>query len=182
MPTPVPSLLGPQRCIPVRYMCAKSSQLLGPLGETSIRDLGIGAVRKSKRDDAPQQPVGGSSPVDNHPPLVAVSPDMSTLLALDHMLTLGVSGAPVVTSGGEMVANLSISDLRCGMGVKMYGDQVWKSPEALNSQVLTRSWLSPSSIGLKRPICWRRILRLAAEGLLPMRSPLLPRACRCNHS
>ena len=119
-------------------MCAKSSQLLGPLGETSIRDLGIGAVRKSKRDDAPQQPVGGSSPVDNHPPLVAVSPDMSTLLALDHMLTLGVSGAPVVTSGGEMVANLSISDLRCGMGVEIYecGGQLRKFVEVWHGQVL----------------------------------------------
>ena len=41
---------------------------------------------------------------------------LSLVFLLTHQLFClrGVSGAPVVTADGEMVANLSVSDLRCG--------------------------------------------------------------------
>ncbi len=46
------------------------------------------------------------------PPVVSVSPHQPTLMAYDLMAQTGVSGAPVITDDGELIANLSISDLR----------------------------------------------------------------------
>lgn len=44
--------------------------------------------------------------------LVTVDPHMPTLLAYEMMLREGVSGAAVVSKAGELIANLSTSDLR----------------------------------------------------------------------
>ena len=52
--------------------------------------------------------------LSGRPPVMTVDPHTPTLLALRSMLEAGVSGAAVVApgGGGEMMANLSISDLR----------------------------------------------------------------------
>jgi hypothetical protein len=44
--------------------------------------------------------------------LVTIDPNQPTLLAYELMLREGVSGAAVVGKGGELIANLSTSDLR----------------------------------------------------------------------
>jgi len=46
------------------------------------------------------------------PPVVTVNPHMPALMAYDVIATAGVSGAPVITDQGELIANLSVSDLR----------------------------------------------------------------------
>lgn len=49
-------------------------------------------------------------------PLVSVSPSMLTLLAFRAMRDAGVAGAGVLgDQHGELLANLSISDLRCAL-------------------------------------------------------------------
>ncbi len=50
---------------------------------------------------------------DDRRPMITVDPNALTLLAFEGMLARGVSGAPVVNADGEIVANLSVSDLRC---------------------------------------------------------------------
>lgn len=81
--------------IPSRHICARSAQLLGPIGEATLQDLGLGSELRGPQHE-----------------LVTVDPHLPTLLAFDHMLAKGVSGAPVVDAHGEMVANLSVSDLK----------------------------------------------------------------------
>lgn len=76
----------------VRHLSQHSEQLLGAAGGRSLTDLGLPFTRSL---------------------FVSVEPSMPTLLAFDHMLRCGVSGAPVLTAQGVMVANLSVSDLRC---------------------------------------------------------------------
>lgn len=46
------------------------------------------------------------------PPVLSVDPHVPALLAYAQLAAQQVSGAPVVTASGEMIANLSISDLR----------------------------------------------------------------------
>jgi 5'-AMP-activated protein kinase regulatory gamma subunit len=46
------------------------------------------------------------------PPVVQVNPHSPALVAFGAMAAAQVSGAPVVTDAGELIANLSISDLR----------------------------------------------------------------------
>lgn len=47
------------------------------------------------------------------PPVVSVSPHIPALIAYQKMLDAGVSGAAVVAdSSGELIANLSLSELR----------------------------------------------------------------------
>lgn len=48
--------------------------------------------------------------------LVTVDPHMPTLLAYEMLLQQGVSGAAVISKTGELIANLSTSDLRWGAG------------------------------------------------------------------
>eukprot|EP00195_Chlamydomonas_chlamydogama_P014669 CAMPEP_0202900886 /NCGR_PEP_ID=MMETSP1392-20130828/12091_1 /ASSEMBLY_ACC=CAM_ASM_000868 /TAXON_ID=225041 /ORGANISM="Chlamydomonas chlamydogama, Strain SAG 11-48b" /LENGTH=388 /DNA_ID=CAMNT_0049587343 /DNA_START=36 /DNA_END=1199 /DNA_ORIENTATION=- len=77
----------------VRYLYRKCDQLLGPLASSSVEALGLLADK---------------------PPVVTVDPHVPTVLAYDKMLAAGVSAAAVVAAGsGEIIANLSISDLRC---------------------------------------------------------------------
>ncbi|KAG7666935.1 hypothetical protein Ndes2526B_g04587 [Nannochloris sp. 'desiccata'] len=64
---------------------------MGPVAQKSIRELGM---------------------LTGKPPVVSVSPHMPTLMAYDLMAQEGVSGAPVVTDEGELIANISVSDLR----------------------------------------------------------------------
>lgn len=45
-------------------------------------------------------------------PVVAVDAHMPTLAAYAKISSAGISGAPVITESGEVIANLSISDLR----------------------------------------------------------------------
>lgn len=52
--------------------------------------------------------------LEGRPPLLSVSPSMLTLLAFRSMRDAGVAGAGVVgDQHGELLANLSVSDLRC---------------------------------------------------------------------
>jgi 5'-AMP-activated protein kinase regulatory gamma subunit len=64
---------------------------MGPVAQKTITELGM---------------------LVGKPPVVSVSPHMPTLMAYDLMAMQGVSGAPVVTDEGELIANLSVSDLR----------------------------------------------------------------------
>lgn len=50
--------------------------------------------------------------MNGKPPVESVSPHIPTLLAFQKMSAAGVSGAAVVPDSGELIANLSISDLR----------------------------------------------------------------------
>jgi CBS domain-containing protein len=50
--------------------------------------------------------------LQGRPPLLAVGAHEVTLLAFARMTEAGVSGAPVTTDAGELIANLSVSDLR----------------------------------------------------------------------
>jgi hypothetical protein len=65
---------------------------LGSLADASISDLGL---------------------LTGKPPVKTVDPHTPTLLALRDMLDAGVSGAAVcLPASGEMIANLSVSDVR----------------------------------------------------------------------
>jgi CBS domain-containing protein len=44
--------------------------------------------------------------------LVVLDPNTPTLLAYEQLAAAGVTGAPVLSSQGEVIANLSISDIR----------------------------------------------------------------------
>ncbi|KAL4418674.1 hypothetical protein ABPG77_010621 [Micractinium sp. CCAP 211/92] len=46
------------------------------------------------------------------PPVLSVNPHVPALLAYAQLASQQVSGAPVVTDSGELIANLSISDIR----------------------------------------------------------------------
>lgn len=75
----------------IRFLHRKLPQLGGVGGQT-LQQLGLLAGK---------------------PPVVSVSPHIPTLLAYEHMLSEGVSGAAVVADSGELIANLSLSELRC---------------------------------------------------------------------
>lgn len=53
-------------------------------------------------------------------PALTVDPHEPALIAMDKLLQQQMGGAPVVNSNGELVANLSISDLR-GLGSQHWG-------------------------------------------------------------
>lgn len=72
---------------------------LGPAADASLEQLGLLKLA--------------------HQP-VTVDPHVPTLLAMDMLLQNQINGAPVVTKEGELVANLSISDLR-GLGSQHWG-------------------------------------------------------------
>lgn len=65
--------------------------LLGPAANQTLEALGLLAGK---------------------PPVQAVSPHVPTLLAYARMAAQHVSASPVVTDEGELIANLSVSDLR----------------------------------------------------------------------
>lgn len=46
--------------------------------------------------------------------VVRLQPHIPTLLAYQQLADAGVTGAPVVSADGQLIANLSISDIRCG--------------------------------------------------------------------
>ncbi|KAI3429675.1 hypothetical protein D9Q98_005760 [Chlorella vulgaris] len=64
---------------------------LGPAANETLEDLGL---------------------LTGKPPVLSVDPHVPALLAYAQLAAQQVSGAPVVTASGEMIANLSISDLR----------------------------------------------------------------------
>lgn len=77
----------------MRCLLRAGEGVLGRLGGASLVDLGLVAAGR--------------------PPVKTVAPDTPTLLALRDMLAAGVSGAAVCHTGsGEMIANLSVSDVR----------------------------------------------------------------------
>ncbi len=53
-----------------------------------------------------------STPPLGKPPVISVSPHVPTLIAYQKMLDAGVSGAAVTADTGELIANLSLSELR----------------------------------------------------------------------
>ncbi|GAB4822523.1 hypothetical protein N2152v2_009569 [Parachlorella kessleri] len=74
----------------MRFLLAHIDEL-GNLGSRSLEDLGM---------------------TTGKPPVLSVNPHVPALLAYDQMARQQVSGAPVVADSGELIANLSISDLR----------------------------------------------------------------------
>ncbi|GAX84672.1 hypothetical protein CEUSTIGMA_g12093.t1 [Chlamydomonas eustigma] len=89
----------------VRYLCSNSDQLLGHVGGAQIQDIGLVQPKDAAASNMKHAAMRSG--------LVTVDPNMLTLLAFEHMLSQGVSGAPVVSESGDIVANLSVSDLRC---------------------------------------------------------------------
>ena len=76
----------------MRHLLRNREAALGRLADASLADLGLLAGK---------------------PPVKTVDPDTPTLMALRDMLAAGVSGAAVcVPASGEMIANLSVSDIR----------------------------------------------------------------------
>jgi 5'-AMP-activated protein kinase regulatory gamma subunit len=69
---------------------------LGAFAERSLEDLGL---------------------LTGKPPMVQVNPNSPTLVALGRLAAEHVSGAPVVTDEGELIANLSVSDIRQALSV-----------------------------------------------------------------
>ncbi|KAG1663644.1 hypothetical protein FOA52_011699 [Chlamydomonas sp. UWO 241] len=80
----------------VHYLAAHADRLLGAQADAPISTLDLYGPPGQRADT-----------------IVSVDPNAPTLLAFDYMLGAGVSGAPVVSPQGELVANLSVSDLRC---------------------------------------------------------------------
>lgn len=74
----------------IRLLVSRRAEL-GPAASRSVTDLGL---------------------LDGRPPLVTLAPHAPTLLAFEALAKAGVTGAPVVAADGEMIANLSISDIR----------------------------------------------------------------------
>lgn len=66
---------------------------LGDTATQSIKDLGL--VNPDKADQ-----------------LVVLEPHIPTLLAYEKLSAAGVTGAPIISQQGELIANLSISDIR----------------------------------------------------------------------
>lgn len=75
----------------VMHWLLNNAEHLGPSGTKSIDELGL---------------------MTGRPPVVVVNPHTPALMAYNTMATAGVSGAPVITDEGDLIANLSISDLR----------------------------------------------------------------------
>ena len=73
-----------------RWLVSKEG-VIGAMGHKTIEELGL---------------------LTGKPPVITVNPHSPTLMAYDLMARNGVSGAPVVTDEGELIANLSTSDLR----------------------------------------------------------------------
>lgn len=73
-----------------RFLLQHSDQL-GPSASSSIDELGL--VSASKQ-------------------LLTLEPSLPTLLAFERLAAAGVTGAPVLSSQGELIANLSTSDVR----------------------------------------------------------------------
>lgn len=69
-------------------------EVLGAVVDQPVEDLGLVGLHRG--------------------PLVTVEPHMPTIVAFDNMVKAGVTGAAVLSDKGEMIANLSISDLRSG--------------------------------------------------------------------
>lgn len=86
----------------------KHQEDLGAAAHTSIRALGL--VQSAKASQ-----------------LVVLEPQTPTLLAYENLSAAGVTGAPIISPQGELIANLSISDIRCG-GVRLQHTVVghWK--------------------------------------------------------
>ena len=82
-------------------------EALGPLADTSLQQLGLlaGAL-------PPHHSHMSYIYVAGRPPVVSVNPHIPALIAYQKMLEAGVSGAAVVADSGELIANLSLSELR----------------------------------------------------------------------
>lgn len=74
----------------IRFL-ASHEEKLGQLADASVQSLGLVSGR----------------------PVVSVEPNVPTVLAFEKMLLAGVSAAAVVSDKGKIIANLSVSDLRC---------------------------------------------------------------------
>lgn len=77
-------------CFEHRFLLAHVDEI-GPIANKTLDDLGL---------------------LTGKPPPISVDPHVPTLLALERMLAENTSGVPVVSEGGELIANLSISDFR----------------------------------------------------------------------
>lgn len=74
----------------MRFLLSRLDEM-GPVAEQSLEQLGL---------------------LTGKPPVLSVSPHVPALLAYAQLASQQVSGAPVVTDSGELIANLSISDIR----------------------------------------------------------------------
>jgi len=64
------------------------------------------------QDDRLRKSIGELGMLQGKPPVFSVNPHTPTLVAYGQMSAAGVSGAPVVNDAGEVIANLSMSDVR----------------------------------------------------------------------
>eukprot|EP00798_Chlamydomonas_sp_ICE-L_P017941 gene17941-24344_t len=76
----------------MKYLCNNAPLVFGELGNSSIEELGF---------------------LSNRMPVTTVVPNSPTILAFEQMISDGVSAAAVISEKGEMIANLSVSDIRC---------------------------------------------------------------------
>ncbi|EFN59772.1 hypothetical protein CHLNCDRAFT_133443 [Chlorella variabilis] len=74
----------------MRFLLSRVDEL-GPVANQSLEELGM---------------------LTGKPPVLSVNPHLPALLAYAQFAAQQVSGAPVVTDSGELIANLSISDIR----------------------------------------------------------------------
>lgn len=95
------------------------------------------------------------------PPVVSVDPHVPALLAFMQMLDAGVTGAAVVNAEGEMVANLSVSDLRCGRGdcaskvlAAQASQQGWPPAKAPGIQPVVKCIARNAAIRSSKPASW----------------------------
>jgi hypothetical protein len=78
----------------LRRFLLQHQEHLGPAAGQSLQQLGLlGPARQGS--------------------LVLLEPHTPTLLAYEKLAAAGVTGAPVLSSDGQIIANLSASDIRC---------------------------------------------------------------------
>lgn len=158
---PPPSL---PRAPPPRFLASHADSILGSAAHRSIEDLGLAGAASAKQ-------------------LVCVDPNMFTLLALEQMQKAGVSGAAVIDpASGQMLANLSLSDMRWGCAAVL----LFFVPRLGRWGA---SWASSCSVGgagelaEASPWAWRQPPRSAATHALATAPPAppWPGALQCGH-
>lgn len=92
LPACLPDPSPPSCLLPLRLLRQHLPEL-GSCAEQSLEQLGL-----YKSDMAPE--------------MVHLQPNTPTLLAYKQLADAGVTGAPVVSTDGRLIANLSISDIR----------------------------------------------------------------------
>ena len=78
------------------------------------------------------------------PPVLSVNPHVPALLAYAQLAAQQVSGAPVIAESGELIANLSVSDIRWAAGGAA-GRRGGRPPRAGQQVLGSRCWAAPAA-------------------------------------